>query len=271
MQFRRMKRAENFKQLNDLRICVVQTDIIWEDPSANLRKFSELIAKTDQADVIILPEMFTTGFTMHPENYKETMDGKSVSRIRNIASAKGAVITGTLIIEENGKIYNRCIWASPDGAIEYYDKRHLFTMSGEHMHYSAGEKRLLTEYKSWKFCPLICYDLRFPVWSRNREDYDVLLYMANWPATRHRAWKTLLPARAIENQAYCIGVNRVGRDGNGHEYIGDSVFVDPGGISFFTGDREKTEIFELSHRELHNFRKKFPVLKDRDEFHFKSI
>ena len=253
-----------------IKICLIQPDIIWEGPSANLEKYSSMITGVGQVDVIILPEMFTTGFSMHPENLKEGMDGISVSWMKERAREQDAVITGSLIIEDGEKIYNRGLWVYPDGKIDYYDKRHLFTMGGEHLHYSSGSNRWLTEYKGWRFSLLICYDLRFPVWSRNDRNYDILVYIANWPSSRHHVWKKLLPARAIENQSYCIGVNRVGRDGNGIDYKGESALIDPKGIPYFLGKKEEIKIFEISYRELHDFRNKFPVLDDRDKFKFIS-
>ncbi|MDD4109175.1 MAG: hypothetical protein PHH93_10705, partial [Prolixibacteraceae bacterium] len=200
------------------------------------------------------------------EGLKDSRNNKSVNWMKEQAARKNCALVGSLIIEEDSKVFNRCIWAFPDGRVEYYDKRHLFTMSGEREQYTPGEKMLLVEYRGWRFCPLICYDLRFPVWSRNTDRYDVLLYLANWPAARHDVWKTLLPARAIENQAYCIGVNRVGKDGNGLDYLGDSCLVNPKGISHLLGDKEEVRTFEISYSELHDFRRKFPVLDDMDSF-----
>ena len=212
------------------------------------------------------PEMFTTGFSMHPQKMKERMDGTSVQWMKQLAAKKKAAITGTLIIEEEGKFFNRCLWVFPDGSIRHYDKRHLFAMGGEHLHYTPGMERLIVEFMGWRFCPLICYDLRFPVWSRNNEDYDVLLYMTNWPSPRHHVWKSLLVARAIENQAYCVGVNRVGADAGGKSHRGDSALIDPKGFATFLGPFEKVETFKISYSELHHFRNVFPVLNDRDPF-----
>jgi omega-amidase len=252
--------------IQNIKICIIQADIIWQNSPANIKKFSRMIDSAGHVDIIILPEMFTTGFSMQPENLKESMDGESVSWMKKTAKENDACITGSIIIEEDGNIYNRCIWVFPEGKIEYYDKRHLFTMSGEQMHYSPGNRKLLVEYKGWRFFPLICYDLRFPAWSRNTQNYDLLLYMANWPAPRHYVWKKLLPARAIENQSYCIGVNRVGEDGYGLNYLGDSALIDPKGDCTFLGDKEMIKIFQISYSELHDFRREFPVLEDRDEF-----
>lgn len=251
---------ENFK------IILVQPDMIWENRQANLKKYSEMLAEVGQTQLIVLPEMFTTGFSMSPEKLMETMEGPSVQWMKSLAEEKNAAVTGSLIIEEDNRVYNRCLWVFPNGDIKFYDKRHLFTMSGEHLDYSAGNKKLVVEYFGWRFCPLICYDLRFPVWSRNTENYDVLLYVANWPSARHQVWKNLLIARAIENQAYCVGVNRVGSDGAGLNYFGDSALVDPKGFAHFLGEKEEVKSFEISYDDLHQFRKKFPVLEDKDEF-----
>ncbi len=252
--------------METLKITLVQPDIVWENPSENRENYSNMLNGVGQTDVIVLPEMFTTGFSMKPENLKERMDGPSVQWMKELAGEKNAVVTGSLIIEDEGKIYNRCLWVFPEGNVEIYDKRHLFTMSGEHLHYSAGTKKRVITYKGWRFCPQVCYDLRFPVWSRNTENYDVLIYVANWPAARHHVWKNLLTARAIENQAYCVGVNRVGAGGNGLNYLGDSALVHPKGFSTFLGDKVQVKTVEISYSELHRFRKKFPVLADRDEF-----
>ncbi len=252
--------------MQNLIISVIQPNIIWENPRVNLDKYSEMISKLDSTDVIILPEMFSTGFSMQPEKLKEKMDGESVLWMKKMANEKNSVLTGTLIIEEENKVVNRCLWVFPDGKIEKYDKRHLYTMGQEHRHYSPGNDRLIVEYKGWRFCPLICYDLRFPVWSRNQENYDVIIYMANWPSSRHHVWKNLLVARAIENQSYCFGINRIGTDGTGLNYLGDSALVSPKGFANFMGEKESVKTFEISYSDLHDFRKSFPLLDDRDEF-----
>ena len=252
--------------MKNLKITVVQPDVVWENPRANLEKYTQMISKAERTDLVVLPEMFTTGFSMAPEKLKESMNGSAVLWMQKMADDKDAAIVGSLIIEEEGKIFNRAVWVFPGGKTEWYDKRHLFTMGEENQHYSRGSKKTIVEYKGWRFCPLICYDLRFPVWSRNTENYDVLLYMANWPAPRHDVWKTLLKARAIENQVYCIGVNRTGKDGPGLDYLGDSVLIDPKGNTQFLGEKEQVVTFEISFQELHQFRKKFPVLNDSDDF-----
>lgn len=252
--------------MENLKITLIQPDTIWENPQANLDKYSTWFEKLEETDVIVLPEMFTTGFSMQPVILKEKMDGVAVNWMKNMARDKNAAVVGSLIIEEGEQIFNRAVWVFPDGRIEKYDKRHLFSMGQEHLHYSPGNQKPIVEFKGWKFCPLICYDLRFPVWSRNSEDYDVLIYMASWPKPRHHVWKSLLVARAIENQCYCVGVNRTGIDGLGINHIGDSALVYPKGIAEFMGSAETHKTFELSYSDLHDFRKKFPVLDDRDQF-----
>ncbi len=256
--------------MKNLKVTIIQPDIIWEDVNANLNQYSSLLSQVGETDLIVLPEMFTTGFSMESEKLKETMEGTSVRWMKETANAKNVAIIGSLIIEENGKVFNRAIWVSPDGKMQHYDKRHLFTMGQEHLHYSSGKEKLLVEYKGWRICPLICYDLRFPVWSRNAENYDLLIYVANWPAARSHVWKSLLVARAIENQSYCIGVNRSGIDGYGISYSGDSALIDAKGTAAFLGEHPEIKTFEVDYHELHNFRKAFPVLNDRDKFSLKN-
>jgi predicted amidohydrolase len=252
--------------MENLKLTIIQPDIIWEKVQANLDKFSVIIAGIESTDVIVLPEMFTTGFSMNPKVLKEKMDGKSVRWMKRMANEKNVSVVGSLIIEDGGKIFNRAIWVFPDGKIEYYDKRHLFAMGQEHLHYSQGKEKTVIEFRGWKFCPLICYDLRFPVWGRNTENYDVLIYMASWPSPRHHHWKALLIARAVENQSYCFGVNRTGIDGTGLKYSGDSCMVSPKGFAEFIGENEAAQTFEISYSELHDYRKKFPFLADRDKY-----
>lgn len=249
-----------------LKITIVQPDIIWENSGKNRSKYEKMLESLGDTDVIIFPEMFETGFSMSPQKLKTKMDGDSVSWMKTLAHKKNAAVVGSLIIEEDNRVYNRALWCNPDGTYKYYDKRHLFTMGQENLHYSAGNKKEIICFKGWKFCPLICYDLRFPVWSRNAEDYDVLLYMANWPSPRHYVWQNLLIARAIENQSYCFGVNRMGVDGTGLSYLGDSGFISPKGKASFVGNKELIQTFEISYSDLHKFRKKFPLLNDRDSF-----
>ncbi|MEN8116755.1 MAG: nitrilase-related carbon-nitrogen hydrolase, partial [Bacteroidota bacterium] len=186
--------------------------------------------------------------------------------MKKVAAEKDVSVVGSLIIKEEGKTFNRALWVFPDGRIEKYDKRHLYTMGQEHHHYSPGKDKIIVEFKGWKFCPQICYDLRFPVWARNQEDYDVLFYMANWPSARHHVWKNLLISRAIENQSYCFGINRTGTDGTGLKYLGDSAMITPKGYANFMGEKENVKTFEISYTELHNFRNSFPLLNDKDNF-----
>ena len=252
--------------MQNLKITIVQSNIIWENASANIEEYAKAIEGITETDVIVLPEMFTTGFTMNSERLKEKMHGSTVEWMKNIARLKHTAILGSIIIQENEKIYNRAIWVFPDGKIKKYDKRHLYTMGREHLHYTQGKEKTIVEYKGWKFCLQICYDLRFPAFARNLEDYDVLIFMANWPSPRHHVWKNLLISRAIENQAYCFGINRTGTDGNGLVYLGDSAYITAKGQSEFLGKEEKVKTFEISYNELQNFREKFPLLKDRDIF-----
>jgi omega-amidase len=220
-------------------------------------------------DLIVLPEMFTTGFSMEAATQAETMAGPTVAWLREQAAAHDAVVTGSVIIKENGHYYNRLFWVRPDGELSYYDKRHLFTLAGEQHTYTPGLARLVEEWRGWHICPLVCYDLRFPVWSRNQPGapYDLILYVANWPAVRRTAWMTLLRARAIENVACALGVNRVGTDGLGHEYSGDSALLDAKG-NYLVEAHSQTGIFThtLSRADLDDFRSKFAVLNDGDAF-----
>ncbi|GAB4358957.1 MAG: amidohydrolase [Gammaproteobacteria bacterium] len=252
----------------DLRVTLVQSALHWHDIGANLDRFSTLLGDLrGKSDLVILPEMFTTGFTMEAAQNAETMEGSGVRWLAEQAALLGATITGSLVIEENGAFYNRLVWMRPDGSFETYDKRHLFRMAEEHHHYTPGDRRLVVELKGWRICPLVCYDLRFPVWSRNREDYDLLLYVANWPRRRRRHWNALLTARAIENLCYVAGVNRIGKDGNDIEYAGDSTVVSPQGESLakLTGT-ECVLTLSLSREALTDYRKRFPAHLDADRF-----
>ena len=253
----------------DLKLSILQFDLIWENASTNLQKIESLVAgRLDNTDVLILPEMFTTGFTMNPSRVAETMEGESVGWMKRRAREWNIVLAGSLVIKEKEHIFNRFLWLTPNGDIQYYDKRHLFRMGEENKCYSAGNQKLITSLSEWRFRPLICYDLRFPVWSRNKSDYDVLLYVANWPASRRHVWKSLLLARALENQSYVVGVNRIGKDGNGILYSGDSMIIDPRGnvLSKTQPNTESFETISLSLKELKVFREKFPVFMDADEF-----
>ncbi|MFT5997707.1 MAG: omega-amidase [Neolewinella sp.] len=255
--------------MTDLNVTLLQSTIAWQNPAANLQHYAALMEQIDgPTDLIILPEMFTTGFTMDPYSNAEGMDGLGVQWLTEQAAERNAVITGSLVIEEAGKFYNRLIWMQPDGAYQTYDKRHLFAMAGEHEHYEAGRERLVVKHKGWRICPMVCYDLRFPVWTRNNDAYDLLIYTANWPNKRSYDWNTLLKARAIENQCYVVGVNRVGTDVNGHEYNGDSCVIDPGWQQtlYHVEKVEAVHTETLSGEHLLEVRRQLPFLEDRDGF-----
>lgn len=252
-----------------MKVTLVQSDIEWEKSNNNLREFGKLIKSvTEPTDLFILPELFTTGFTMNVSSFAEGMSGNSVKWMSNIARSLKVYLTGSLLINEQGRYYNRLLWMKPTGQYFTYDKRHLFRMGEEHLHYSAGESKLIVELHRWKIRPLICYDLRFPVWSRNLSDYDLLIYVANWPSSRRTAWETLLKARAIENQCYVIGLNRIGKDGMGITYSGDSQVIDFKGniLKLLRANTKTTETVRLNLQELREFRKKFPVYLDADKF-----
>jgi omega-amidase len=258
--------------MSSLTVTTIQADPVWEDKAANLRLLDDRIDLLPEgAELVVVPEMFSTGFSMRPEMLAEGMDGPTVSWMRDITARKKIILTGSIIVEEAGQYFNRLIWMQPNGQYGYYDKRHCFAYAGEHEHYSPGGKRLITSVKGWKVLPLVCYDLRFPVWSRQMHgeepEYDLLIYVANWPDRRIHAWKTLLQARAIENQAYVIGVNRVGDDGNDIHYSGDSMIVDPLGEILYQGpDREETFTHTFRKETLKGIRERFPFLKDADHF-----
>jgi omega-amidase len=252
-----------------LHIAYIQANLNWEDAGANRKLFSgEINEISDEVELIILPEMFTTGFSMNASELAEETESSTLLWMRDHAKRKDCAITGSVIIKENGNYYNRLFFVYPDGAYKLYDKRHTFTLANEHKTYTAGTKRLVVEFKGWKICPLICYDLRFPVWARNTEDYDLLLYVANWPEKRVNAWDTLLQARAIENMSYCIGVNRTGEDGDGYVYNGHSAAYDPLGKELTALNREDEFISEISLDKAHlkEVRNKFKFLQDRDKF-----
>ena len=257
--------------MQNLKITIIQSNLVWENIDKNLEQFSEkIISISEPTDLIVLPEMFTTGFTMQPEKLSESMNGKAVAWMKEQALKKNCVITGSFVCEENGNYYNRLVWMKADGSYSTYDKRHLFTMANEDKHYAAGTKKIVEEIKGWRICPLICYDLRFPVWARNTNNnrYDLLLYVANWPERRNHPWKTLLLARSIENQCYVAGVNRVGNDGNEIYHSGDSAVINFKGelITKLHAHDEGIETITLSYTDLEEFRKQFPVLDDADEF-----
>jgi len=258
--------------MENLRISLIQSRLHWENKSANLNHFEGLLHPLQgRTDLVVLPEMFTTGFSMQPEQLAEPLDGATLEWMRKQAARLDGVLTGSYIAKENGQYYNRLLWVHPDGAYQYYDKRHLFALGKEHRHYSAGSRRVIMEVKGWKVLPLICYDLRFPVWSRNVEEYDLLLYVANWPEVRRQAWKTLLAGRAIENQVYTIGLNRVGEDGNGVPHSGDSSVFDFAGTSLLQASSvEGVFTVSLAAEAQQQFRKKLPFLKDQDNFTFED-
>lgn len=260
--------------MDDLKITIIQSDLVWESPTENFVAFGEKLEVLEEpTDLIILPEMFNTGFSSKNPEISESMDGPTVSWMKETAAKMKAVIVGSVIILEDEKTYNRMIWMRPDGTFETYDKRHLFAFAGEDEHFTAGTERKIVELKGWKICLQVCYDLRFPVFARNTNDdrYDLLLYVANWPAARRFPWSQLLIARAIENQCYVAGVNRVGLDGNDIDYSGDSAVIDPKGeeISSVEPSVETAETVQLSWEELEAFRAKFPVLNDADDFEVK--
>lgn len=254
---------------NELHIVGIQADLIWENPKENLTFFEEKINHLPkETDLVVLPEMFTTGFTMQPKNIAETMDGNAVSWMQKMASEKEIAITGSLVIKNNKKYYNRLIFVHPSGKIETYDKRHSFTLAGENKVYTSGNEKLIINYNGWKICPLICYDLRFPVWARNSENYDLLIYMANWPVTRIKAWDTLLKARAIENMSYTIGINRTGKDANGYKYSGNSLIIDYLGEELSSLTKNEVGIVKatLVKSDQEKVRSKLGFLKDKDAF-----
>lgn len=260
--------------MSSLTITTIQTDLIWEDKQANLQQLEEKINSIEErTEIIVLPEMFSTGFTMQPQLFAETMEGETVEWMKRIASNKRIVLTGSIIIKEEDKFYNRLIWMLPNGDYGLYNKRHLFAYAGENEHYAAGNKRLIASVKGWKINLQVCYDLRFPVWARQSPqentvpEYDVLIYVANWPERRSHAWKTLLCARAIENQCYVVGVNRVGVDGNKINHSGNSLAIDPlGEVLYHKADEEDIFTITLQRERLEEVRKKFPFWKDADHF-----
>lgn len=254
-----------------LHIALIQADLVWEKPEQNRQKFVSFFGQLpNNVDLVLLPEMFATGFSMNVNEFAETMDGASVSWMKEQAYAGQFVLAGSLMIKEKGYFFNRFIFAFPDGKIEYYNKRHLFSMGEEHLHFTAGTDRKIIEIVGFRVLPQICYDLRFPVFSRNRNDYDLLVNCANWPAPRQQVWDALLKARAIENQAYVAGVNRTGVDANGIRYEGGSIVVDPKGSSLTeVTSNEEIIIAKLNKPSLEKFRRNFPVLDDADVFFIK--
>ncbi|MGH2552353.1 MAG: amidohydrolase [Chitinophagaceae bacterium] len=270
--------------MSTLSITAIQTNLHWEDKAANLQILEQkIMGIKEKTEVVVLPEMFSTGFSMKPEQLAESMNGDTVQWMKRIAAEKKIILTGSVIIEQDGKYFNRLIWMQPDGQCGVYDKRHCFAFAGEDEHYAVGSKRLIASARGWKINLLVCYDLRFPVWSRQSptvsnsstkenknatgHEYDVLIYVANWPEKRIQAWKTLLQARAIENQCYVAGVNRVGDDGNKIHYSGESMIIDPLGEVLYT-KKEEEDIFTIALDKTHlqAVREKFPFLRDADGF-----
>ncbi len=257
-----------YKIMENLKVSLIQTELTWENAEVNRAHFDRKIADIKETDLIILPEMFTTGFSMQPKHLAELPEGPTLLWMQHWAKLKNAVIIGSLIVTENDKYFNRLYVVFPDGKSLHYDKRHLFSFAGEDHAYSAGIEKLVFTYKSWKICPLVCYDLRFPVWARNTEVYDVLLYVANWPAVRISSWDILLRGRSVENICYTIGLNRIGTDPNGNTYNGHSAVYSPLGNKLSQNDWESdfVETLQLSAEELCKTRQQFPFLDDRDQF-----
>lgn len=255
--------------MNILKVTTFQAYLFWENIEKNLQNLGlRLSSIREKTDLIVLPEMFNTGFSMNPEKLAEDMGGRSMKWMLEQAKKFNSVVTGSLIIKEEGKYYNRLIWMRPDGSHEWYDKRHLFGLGDEDQHYTGGNKKLFVELNGWKICPVICYDLRFPVWLRNKdEEYDILLVVANWPEKRSLHWRTLIPARAVENQAFVIAVNRVGHDGNEVYHSGDSMCIDPNGkVVYYKPNDEDLYTFSINKEEVENARSHHPFLKDADGF-----
>lgn len=252
---------------NRLRVSVIQDAITWHDPAANRQRYDRHLSTALETDLVVLPEMFSTGFSMKPWESFETMEGATIEWMLNNAQRLDAVITGSLIMKLDDHYVNRMIWAKPDSVLEYYDKRHLFRFGKEHLHYEAGDQRVIVQHKGWRVALFICYDLRFPVWSRNQGDYDIALYVANWPDARQFAWDSLLVARAIENQCYVAASNRVGEGALGNTFSGGSALLDPKGVGLFDFSNKTVIHTEaLSLQELNDFREFFPAEKDADQF-----
>lgn len=268
---------EKEAEMHELKITLIQTAPVWENREQSCAHIDKHLNAIDtHTDIVVLPEMFTTGFSMKPEKVAEEYDSekmKTLNWMRSWAQKLDSVIIGSVSVRDNGLYYNRLFWVRPDGSFSKYDKRHTFSFAGEHEHYKNGDSLLIEEWRGWKVCPLICYDLRFPVWSRNRlvdgkPLFDLMIYVAAWPEVRREPWKILSRARAIENQSYVVALNQVGKDGNGHIYSGDSAVMDAKGeyICLLTSHVEEVATTTLHKAELEEFRKKFPVLFDADSF-----
>ena len=252
--------------MQNLTVAVVQQEIVPNNPQQNLATFSRALKDLKNCDLIALPEVFTTGFCANARNFAEHVDGTAYGWMADHAKQLGAVITGSLVVKEGETYFNRMVWMRPDGTYTHYDKRHLFRMGGEHMRYQCGNERIIVELKGWRILPLVCYDLRFPVWSRNRNDYDLSIYVANWPSARALHWNRLLQARAIENQAYVVGVNRVGMDEVHQHYVGDSAIYGPAGEVIVHSQEPGSFYAELYGDKLLEYRQKFPAHMDADDF-----
>jgi omega-amidase len=252
--------------MQNLTVALIQQEIVPNNPLQNLQNFAKALQSAKGSDLVILPEVFTTGFCSNARNYAETVEGSAYQWMARQAQELNAVITGSLVVKEGHTYFNRLVWMRPDGSYEHYDKRHLFRMAGEHERYAAGKEKLLVELKGWRILPLICYDLRFPVWSRNRNDYDLAIYVANWPSARSLHWNRLLQARAIENLSYVAGVNRVGMDEKHQHYSGDSSVFSSTGEVVFTSQEPGAFKVELFADKLMEHRNNFPAYMDADEF-----
>jgi omega-amidase len=253
-----------------MKISIIQPDLVWEDKSGNLKSLGKLISPLkNKTDIVILPEMFSTGFSMNPENLSESPEGVTFEWMKNISESGNFGLCGSYMVREHNHFFNRWVFVTPEKESWYYDKRHLFSMGGEDKFFTPGKTRLIFSFRGIRISPYICYDLRFPVWSRNRNDCDLIIYAANWPESRGEVWKTLLAARAIENQCFVAGVNRIGMDGEDVKYSGDSMIINPRGEVIVSANLnvECTVTGEISLTELSDFRKKFPVLNDADNFH----
>ena len=255
--------------MENLTIALIQQEIVPNNPQQNLATFSDAVEHLENCDLIILPEVFTTGFCANARNFAGRVDGDAYQWMAAHAKKLQAVITGSLVVREGDTHFNRMVWMRPDGTYTHYDKRHLFRMAGEHNRYASGNERVLVELKGWQILPLVCYDLRFPVWSRNRNDYDLAIYVANWPSARGLHWNRLLQARAIENLSYVAGVNRVGMDESHQHYAGDSGVYGPAGEVLVHTQETGSFVVELSAENLHRYREKFPAFMDADEFELK--
>lgn len=257
--------------MHDLHLTLVQANLVWESPDENFAKFEKLLKGVRETDLIILPEMFPTGFSMKPHGLAENVNGPALTWMKKMAAEKKTAICGSVIVKDKGEYFNRLYFVKPDGDVSHYDKRHLFTLAGEQKEYSGGNNHLIVDYKGWKIMPLICYDLRFPVWCRNTNEVDLQLFVANWPERRSEAWKTLVRARAIENMCYIAAVNRVGADGNEVDHSGDSVVYDELGNPLLncTPFAEEVRQIKLNKASMLRSREKFSFLADRDDFEIK--